>query len=281
MPGQTVPNLVVAKVGADGNVDLYNLQGSVHLIADVAAWFPTTSGFTSLSPQRLLDTRAGNGAVRGPVGADSVTTLHVTGRGGVPADGVGAVVLNVTVTEATAPGFVTVYPTGAGRPTASNLNFVPGQTVPNLVVAKVGADGNVDLYNLQGSVHLIADVAGWFSAAGSDSAMLDLKPGTVLAGAGDIVAVTGDGDTGRFVTLAASADIPPVGGHLAVFPGPGVAAGMSGFVIAVTPNPDGTTTVTLAPMNLQDAFNDVKIHSRPLPALRRPARPPSRRLRPG
>jgi hypothetical protein len=207
-----------------------------------------------LVPARLLDTREGNGAPPGPVGPDSVTRLHVTGRGGVPTDGVGAVVLNVTVTEATAASFVTVYPSGAERPTASNLNFLPGQTVPNLVVAKVGADGNVDLYNLQGNVHLVADVAGWFSAATSDSTLLDLKPGTVLAGPDDVVAVTGDADAGGTVTLGASADVPSVGGHLAVFPGPGVPGGMSGLVTAVTSNADGTTTVTLSPMNLQDAF---------------------------
>ena len=50
--------------------------------------------------------------------------------------GVGAVVLNVTVTDAQGPGFVTVYPCGAVRPLASSLNFVAGQTVPNAVIAQ-------------------------------------------------------------------------------------------------------------------------------------------------
>ncbi len=45
---------------------------------------------------------------------------------------------------------------------ASNLNFLPGQTVPNLVVAPVGIDGSVDFFNgSPGSVQLIADVAGY------------------------------------------------------------------------------------------------------------------------
>ena len=51
----------------------------------------------------------------------------MTGRGGLPATGVGAVVLNVTATGPTAQGYLTVYPTGGTRPTASNLNFMPGE----------------------------------------------------------------------------------------------------------------------------------------------------------
>jgi hypothetical protein len=45
----------------------------------------------------------------------------------------GAVSLNVTVTDPVGPGFVTVYPCGE-RPLASNVNFTSGQTVPNAVI---------------------------------------------------------------------------------------------------------------------------------------------------
>jgi hypothetical protein len=48
-------------------------------------------------------------------------------------------------------------------PPTSNLNYVAGQTVPNLVVAKVSASGYVGFYNNAGSVHVIVDVAGWFA----------------------------------------------------------------------------------------------------------------------
>ena len=47
---------------------------------------------------------------------------------------------------------------------ASNLNFVAGQTVPNLVMAKVGADGKVSIFNNLGTSHVIFDVVGWYSA---------------------------------------------------------------------------------------------------------------------
>ena len=70
--------------------------------------------------------------------------------------------MNVTVTQPTDPSYLTAFPTGEVLPLAANLNFVGGQTVPNLVVAKVGAGGKVSLYNAAGSVHVIADVAGWY-----------------------------------------------------------------------------------------------------------------------
>ena len=59
-------------------------------------------------------------------------------------------------------GWITVFPTGAPLPTASNLNYVAGQTVPNLVVARVGAGGQVTLYAHQGT-HLLVDVVAYFN----------------------------------------------------------------------------------------------------------------------
>lgn len=169
--GLTVPNLVVVKVGTGGQVRLYNYSGTTHVIADVAGWYgsdDTLAGgarFTPLAPSRLLDTRFGTGAPTAPVGPASSLALQVTGRGGVPATGVSAVVLNVTVTEPTQTSFITAWPTGQPRPLASNLNDAPGQTVPNLVVVKVGDGGMVSLYNNAGWVHLVADVAGWYGEA--------------------------------------------------------------------------------------------------------------------
>ncbi len=168
--GQTIPNLVIAPVGPDGKVDLYNGSGGkVQLIADVSGWFvdgaPVTGGLWPLTPARVLDTRSGTGGVSGPVGAGQTVKLGVLGAGGVPGSGVEAVVLNVTVTQPTAGGYVTVYPDGVSRPSASNLNFAAGQTIPNLVIAPVGPDGKVDLYNGSGGkVQLIADVSGWFGS---------------------------------------------------------------------------------------------------------------------
>ena len=51
---------------------------------------------------------------------------------------------------------------GCGRPVASNLNFTPGETIPNLVIVQVGAGGKISLYNREGSTDVIADVVGYY-----------------------------------------------------------------------------------------------------------------------
>lgn len=118
-----------------------------------------------LAPSRILDTREGNGAPTGPLGPNQTLHLQVTGRGGVPTTGVSTVLLNVTVTGPTSAGYLTVYPAGITRPTASNLNFTAGWTGANAVTVQVGAGGKVDIYNPAGNVSVIADVVGYYATA--------------------------------------------------------------------------------------------------------------------
>ncbi|MFD3542988.1 hypothetical protein ACFWUQ_26325 [Streptomyces sp. NPDC058662] len=133
------------------------------------------SEFTPYGPTRLLDTRNGTGAVRAPARPYSSTRLKVGGNGGIPADAT-AVALNVTVTNSSAAGHVTVFPAGTDRPTTSNVNYEARQTVPNLVIVPVGEDGYVELYNGGWeSVDLLADVTGYFSNKAS-SGYVPLNP---------------------------------------------------------------------------------------------------------
>ncbi|MCA4132470.1 carboxypeptidase-like regulatory domain-containing protein [Arthrobacter sp. M4] len=162
-PGQTVPNLVVAPIGADGKVSLKNTSsGSVQLIADVSGYFNSGASaapgaFQSIAPKRFHDTRTS-----GAVAPGGTSTFQVAGVNGIPANA-SAVVFNLTVTEPKAAGFITAYASGGTVPGASNVNYGPAQTVPNLVVAPIGADGKVSLKNSSsGSVQLIADVSGYF-----------------------------------------------------------------------------------------------------------------------
>jgi YVTN family beta-propeller protein len=165
--GETIPNLVIVPVGADGKIDFYNNAGIMNLVADLAGYYTTSdtgSSFEPGGPSRMLDTRNGTGGFSKPVGPGGTISLQVTGRDGVPATGVTAVVLNVTAVSPTASSYVTVYPDGTPRPTASNLNFTTGETIPNLVIVPVGAGGKVNFYNNSGSVNLIADLAGYYTS---------------------------------------------------------------------------------------------------------------------
>jgi hypothetical protein len=167
--GKTVPNQVIAPVGADGRVALHNGSGGyLQLVADVSGYFTsgaaTTAGtFSSLAPARVLDTRNGTGVHAGPVPAHGLLALPVAGHGGVPATGASAVVLNLTVTGPKATGVLTAWANGGAEPLASNLNFTHGQTIANLVVVPLGANGRVSLLNRSGgALELVADVAGYF-----------------------------------------------------------------------------------------------------------------------
>ena len=120
--------------------------------------------FTGVTPARILDTRSGNGQpTPGPVGPGSSIDVQVTGRGGVPATGVQAVVLNVTAVTPSASSFLTVWPTGLPRPQVSNLNMVPGQIVPNAVTVGLGDGGRVSVFNSSGATHVIFDVVGYYA----------------------------------------------------------------------------------------------------------------------
>ena len=207
--------MVIVPSATGGQISLFNLSGQTDLVVDVLGWFPTGASFTGLTPARLLDTRVGDGLVTidgqqqgiGPVGADRTIELPVLGRGLVPATGVGAVALNVTVTEPTGSSFLTVYPTGQLRPTASNLNTSPGQTVSNMVIVPVGLNGRISLYNLNGTAQVVVDVLGWFPAeAGSSNPTTTTTPPPPVAFTRLINAGTNGAATGGATGVSISAD---------------------------------------------------------------------------
>ncbi|MEN9507177.1 MAG: hypothetical protein RI958_3103, partial [Actinomycetota bacterium] len=190
---QTIPNSVIAPLSANGEVCFYS-NVNTHVLADVSGWFKNGISLNPVDPVRVFDTRQTEpqGAVGvskqpyGPYpGENLILRVRVTDIPGVTpgVDKVGAVALNVTVTDTEGPGFVTVYPCGDRRPGTSNLNFVAKQTVPNLVIAPVDDQGRVCLYS-SARTNLIADISGWFykgvgmAMAGSEPTRLfDTRPG--------------------------------------------------------------------------------------------------------
>jgi len=181
--GQTVPNLVVVKLGAGGKVNVFNSSGNTHVIFDVAGWYSDSGTgnagrYSALVPARLLDTRGGP-----RLGPGGTMELQVTGRGGVPAAGAQAVVLNVAVTRTTAPSYLSVFPTGVTPPLAANLNWTAGETVSNRVMARLGTNGRVTIQNNAGETDVIVDVGGWYSdasVAGTSGTYTPLVPARVL-----------------------------------------------------------------------------------------------------
>jgi hypothetical protein len=234
--GQTTPNLVQVAVRQSGQLTIYNFAGWTNVIFDVAGYVPLITGtpgsdglYHPLVPARLLDTRNGTGVVAGPLLGGSTLSLQVTGIGGVPLTGASAVVLNVTVTAPTAAGYLTVFPSGTSVPLTSNLNFVPGQTVPNRVIVKLGAGGSISFFNSGGSSHVVADVSGWFT-----DATLPAATGSVFTGVTPVRIL----DT-RYGVGGFSAPVGP-GGTIAL-----TVAGWGGVPLMTSTSPVPPTAVVL------------------------------------
>ena len=161
--GATVANLAVVPTGTSANgaqVCTYT-SATAQKVVDVQGWFgpPSTGGWSydAVAPQRLLDTRAG--AIN-----PSGTIVRVQGPAGAS-----AALVNLTLTDAAAPGYITAdkcSSMAAGPQTKSNGNATVGRVSANVAVVPLDPDGSFCVY-LQQPTHLVVDLQGTFSAAGT------------------------------------------------------------------------------------------------------------------
>jgi hypothetical protein len=270
---QVIPNLVLVKlgVGADsGKVCLFT-WAATDLVMDVAGYVPASSSVVPLTPARLLETRVGAGYDTvdgeskgiGKLAAGSQTELKVAGRGSVSTAATG-VWLNVTAVFPSGPGYVTVFPCGETRPTASNLNYSGGEVIPNLVFVKLGVGakaGRVCLFTYA-ATDLVVDVTG-YAPAGSSLAsltparLMDTRPaqqGSVVDGpapvgqrtAGEVTPLTVDGRGGlptagiEGLLLNITAVSPAGAGYVAVYgcgpPEPPTVSNLNFVALQTIPN---------------------------------------------
>lgn len=146
------------------------------------------STLVPVTPTRMLDTRVGLG-LEGSFASGSPRELRVTGEvatadgvATVVPEGATGVVLNVTVVQPTAPGFVSVRPAGTpGPPTTSNLNFEAGVITPNAVSVQLPTSGEQ-----AGRIEITFDA---FGAVGPTADMLiDVVAYTSSTGLADLAA---------------------------------------------------------------------------------------------
>ena len=169
--GQTIANLVTVPIGAGGSVDVYS-QMQTDLVADVQGYYVPAAAaqagrFMPVTPIRLLDTRQPGSSHYGALAPNEAITVNIAGLAGLPADAAAAA-LKVTVTDSTAGGFWTVYPTGSARPIASNINVdSPGSTIANQVLARLSS-GKTMVYSQSGG-QVIIDLVGWFTGSTAQS----------------------------------------------------------------------------------------------------------------
>mgnify|MGYP003134106795 CR=1 FL=1 len=142
---------------------------------------PRASDFISLTPERVLDTRAASGQI-GYIGdkpaAGQVVEVQVTGIGNslVPDDAL-SVAVNVTTTDVDGASFVTAYDCDDPRPNASNVNTLGGPGAwSNLALVGVSEAGTICIYTLT-SASLIVDLNGYVP---STSAISSTQPERLL-----------------------------------------------------------------------------------------------------
>jgi hypothetical protein len=182
-------NTVVAQVASDGTVTLQNFAGSkttvLNLIADVTGYFTASQAdrFDFVTTSRIMDTRTGVGGSTGALGAGKTDVLPVDGAGDLPASGITAVSVNLTVTDTTEAGYLVVYPDGTAVPDTSNVNWQSATTKAANAIIPVGADGKIDVYNRSGDggvTNVVMDVTGYFTAATTGDVYVPTTPDRVL-----------------------------------------------------------------------------------------------------
>lgn len=158
--GQTIADLAIVPVAAsNGKIKIYT-SATTDIIADVAGYFTTsTTGqkYHAINYTRMIDTRQTGGPVESndfrPVAqGETVIAPNPT------------LILNITVTQPTDEGAIIVYPGGTPTPTTSNQNWTAGLTLSALALTPTG-NGIVDIKNSgPGTVQLVVDCLGYFSA---------------------------------------------------------------------------------------------------------------------
>ena len=120
--------------------------------------------FFAVTPCRPVDTRN----IAGPMGAPSLTgtwnrTFSMAGHCAIPASAK-SLALNVTVTQATTSGSLTLYQGSTSLPAGQVISYSAGQTRAANAIVSLDSGGDLIVHCEQssGTVHLIVDVVGYF-----------------------------------------------------------------------------------------------------------------------
>ena len=167
-PGETTANLVTVKIGTRNSIDVYSkLQCDV--IVDLLGYYAPVDGpvregrFVGLpTASRAIDTRNSFGYAS----SGSYTWVDLTAD--IPADA-SSVVINLTATECTGPGYFSALPAGADesrKPATSSLNVTDvGETRAASVIVPVptvAGRRRIKVYT-RTAAKLIVDVNGYYT----------------------------------------------------------------------------------------------------------------------
>jgi len=160
--GGSVTNHVEVALNGAGEVCVY-VDRAMHIAIDLSGWYgpAASTDFYALTPARVVDTRINLGLL-GASRASVNRAVTLTGVGGVPAGGsVRAIAAQVTQTEATSNGYLTVHPCEAQVPSVSMVRYSPSGSAAGVVTGAVDGAGRWCIL-ASSTAHVIVDVSGYF-----------------------------------------------------------------------------------------------------------------------
>lgn len=166
--GRIVANAALVPAGTGGAINFF-VTDSSDVIIDINGYFGATGQSVqlySLTPCRIVDTRAGEGKTGafGPPTPTAGTTRDIpvpSGTCAIPSTA-RAYSLNITVVPRGPLSYLTVWPTGSARPTVSTLNSFDGRVVANAALVPAGTNGSISVFVTDAS-DVIIDINGYLA----------------------------------------------------------------------------------------------------------------------
>lgn len=162
--GQTIANVAIIPLSEGGAIEVFTFS-TAHILVDVLGYIPAGADYTAVDLWRALDTR--------PEGAAADQTFDIDVIDEFGPDDAQLAIVNLTMIESEAGGFLTTYPKGGAFPPTSNLNVDgPDQTRAGLAIVPIGDDDSISLFTSVAG-NLAVDVLGYL---GGDADFNGLDP---------------------------------------------------------------------------------------------------------
>lgn len=244
-PGAVSANSVIVPLSERGSICVFTLAAADFAL-DVSGFVDPESPQVGVQPARFLETRQtsdtdtfddlaeGSGAL--PPG--DTLEVQIAGRGEIPTDAQ-AVMVNVTVVDPAAPGFVTVYPCGGEVPNTSTVNYFPGEVVPNGAVVALSEGGELCVFSLA-ETDVLIDVNGFIPA--DVDGIVTFEPGRLFDSRAGQLLVDGVA-TGPRLVAGGVTKVQVAGRHSIP------ASAVAGFFNVAVVYPDGPGFLTVYPCN--------------------------------
>lgn len=170
-PGEILNSQFIVGLSPTGQFKVFT-TATTDLVIDVLGYYSTepmdVNGlgllFSSLTPARLLDTRAGfSGCFTPGVPLAAAVDISQLARGTctIPSTAQ-AVVGNAAVVMPPTGGFLTFWPSNVTRPLIATSNYVAGQVFNRHFTVVLGTNGTFKMFSSSGT-ELVVDVLGYFA----------------------------------------------------------------------------------------------------------------------